>query len=297
MMHTRTGAVVTHVVVLSSITALIALCMVYPFLPGAYDGLSVGISLMAQVFGIVGLPLVPLGGLWFAYEFWRRARRRNNRPARGGGFVFAVITAIVATLAVAAVAVIGAATSGLALGLLAFVLWLYAVFRFRLTVKRLKDPERQVMSLMPLYLMVIPVAALLLQLALAAPVTQMSRDRAIATSAEIIEDIEAYHARHGSYPGSLFATWPDYAPGVVGIAQYHYVAQGDAYNLVFQQPRFLLDDIGVREFVVYNPLDQQRIISHTSWILLLSPAEARRSPGWFASRNAPHPHWKYFWFD
>jgi hypothetical protein len=203
----------------------------------------------------------------------------------------------VATLVMAVVAVVGAATSGLALGLLTFAAWLVVLARLRPYLKLLRDPQRDGFNVMPLYAVLLPVAALLLQLALAAPVTQTSRDHAIAMSAEIIDDIEGYRARQGSYPGTLFATWPDYSPDVIGIAQYHYVQQDAAYNLVFQQPRFLLDDIGVREFVVYNPLDQQRIISHASWILLLSPAESRRTPGWFASRNAAQPHWKLFWFD
>jgi hypothetical protein len=59
----RTNMYITTFALMSVIAALIAFGMVYPFLPGGYDGLAVGLSMMAQVFGIVGLPLIPLGAL------------------------------------------------------------------------------------------------------------------------------------------------------------------------------------------------------------------------------------------
>jgi hypothetical protein len=164
-------------------------------------------------------------------------------------------------------------------------------------MKLLKNAERENFNAVPLYLTIVPVVVLLFQLMFAAPITQFSRDHAIVMSAEIIHAIEEYRAANGYYPSSLLATWTDYSPDIVGIEQFHYVPQGDAYNLFFQQPRFLLDDIGVREFVAYNPLDQHTMISHASWILLLSPGELRVSQGWYAVRDAPTPHWRYFWFD
>jgi hypothetical protein len=59
----------------------------------------------------------------------------------------------------------------------------------------------------------------------------------------------------------------------------------------------LFDNIGTREWVVYNPRDEHRMYSHTSWFLLLSPEELERSQGWYAVHDSPTPHWKYFSFD
>jgi hypothetical protein len=75
------------------------------------------------------------------------------------------------------------------------------------------------------------------------------------------------------------------------------VPDGQAYHLFFEQPRFLFDNIGTREFVVYNKLDERFMISHASWILLMTPQELETSQGWYAVRDAPSPHWRYFWFD
>src|SRR5690606_28690100 len=119
------------------------------------------------------------------------------------------------------------------------------------------------------YMALLPLALLAAQLMLAGPLTQASRARGIANSAELLDAIEAYHAAHGAYPASLAAVWQDYAPGVVGISRYFYAAKGAGFNLFFEQPRFILDNFGARELVVYNPLGEHSMISHDSWILLL----------------------------
>lgn len=285
-----------HVLRMVVLTALIGLCMVYPFLPGGYDALAVALSAMAQVFGIVGLLLVPIGVLWFLYELWQVRRRKRNLPTKGG-FVFVLAAVVVASLVVVAIAFVGAANAGLSIGLLTIGLWIYIVSRLRSTVWALRKTGREQFNFAPLYLIFMPIAVLILQIGLAAPVTMMSRNQAIAMSTAMIEDIEGYQAANGDYPPSLLAVWEDYSPSVVGISQFHYTPNDEAYDLAFEQPRFLLDDIGVKEFVVYNRLDQQRMISHDSWILLLRPAVVDRQQGWFNRRNAAQAHWKYFWFD
>lgn len=147
-------------------------------------------------------------------------------------------------------------------------------------------------SALPLYLMLVPSIALFAQLMLATYLTDRSRNVAIQNSREMIADIEAYRTEHGRYPISLFGVWPDYSPGIVGIAQYHYEQNGKAYNITFEQPRFLLDDIGTREFVMYNPRDEHAMTSHAAW--RLTQPELR---GWYDLRDAGEPRWKSFLFD
>jgi GNAT superfamily N-acetyltransferase len=296
-MNRQTARIAFHLLLIAGIVTLMTLCIVYPFLPGTYDKLAVGLSTMTQVFGIVGLMLAAIGVLWLGYEVWRQARLNRNLLAKRRRYAFAVAALAVATIVALAVSIAGVATIGVSVGLLTFVLWVFFAARLLRSMRLLRNEEHPEFNFAPLYLAIVPVAVVLFQLALAAPITQGSRDHAINMSAEIISAIEAYRAANGSYPESLFATYPDYSPNVAGIEQYHYARQGDTYNLSFHQPRFLLDDIGVREFVVYNPADEHTLISHASWILLLSPAELQRSQGWFAVRDAPSAHWKYFWFD
>lgn len=116
-------------------------------------------------------------------------------------------------------------------------------------------------------------------------------------SAELITEIETHQATHGSYPSSLLAAWKDYYPAVAGIEKFHYGPSDNAYSLFFEQPRLLLDNIGTREFVMYNKLDEHVMPSHDSWIVLWSPERLEAQQGWYAVHDTPHPHWKFFWFD
>jgi hypothetical protein len=177
------------------------------------------------------------------------------------------------------------------------VAWLYCLSKLIPLLRAMRHSERDRFNPTPLYLVSIPLAALIFQIAAAAPLTAASRARAIASSAEMIAEIEAYRAAQGRYPNSLLGVWKDYYPHVVGVERYYYRPERDAYNLYFEQPRFLLDNVGTREFVVYNPLDEHFMVSHPSSILRLTPAQFESSPGWYEVHDAETDHWRHFWFD
>ena len=105
---------------------------------------------------------------------------------------------------------------------------------------------------------------------------------------------ERHRAAGGTYPASLLSVWKDYSPAVIGIEKYHYGRSGEAYNLLFEQPAA---DLATREFVVYNPRDEQVATSHAMDCLQYSPERLARARGYFAVHQTPHAHWKYFWFD
>jgi hypothetical protein len=296
-MNKTTRKVIFHIAILGGITAALVICIVYPFLFGEYDGLAMALSTMAQVFGVLGLLLVPIGCAWFAYELWKQARHKRNIPVRTWGFIFALVSVIAGSLIALAISFAATASIGLSLGVISFALWLYIIARLVPGLRLLKHSESKNFNPVPVYLISIPVAVLVFQLMAAKPLTESSRNHAIAMSAQIIDDIEAYQAANGHYPSSLLALWNDYYPSVVSIRQFYYESNGEAYNLIFEQPRFLLDDFGVREFVVYNRLDEHRMISHNSWILILEAEELERNQGWFAVHDASSPHWTYFLFD
>ncbi|MCW5874225.1 MAG: hypothetical protein KIS88_06225 [Anaerolineales bacterium] len=272
---------------LRAVIALVALlaAMVYPYLPGRFDSLAVPLSTLAQLFGVAGtLLLAPLGIAWLVYEL-----RGGERPKSGvfalGALVAGSLLAIM--LCVAAYALGGAL---LAIAVAAAALWLLK------RLARLRQGTGGAPVAAPWYMALLPLALLAAQLVLAGPLTESSRARGIATSGEMLRDIEAYRAQNGSYPSHLAAVWQDYSPGVAGIPRYHYAVAGDGFNLFFEQPLFILDNFGAREFVVYNPLGQHSMISHDSWILLLSPSRVLATQGWFQVNDAGDG-WRYFWFD
>lgn len=296
-MAIRGNTLFFHFSLLAGLTALLVLVMVYPFLPGAYDRLGIGLSTMVQVFGVLGVVLVPIGGLWLAYEIWHYRRLQTNRPTSSRGYTFALVSLVAASLVALALAGVAYATIGISLGLLTLGLWLYLVLRLIPRMRVLKNAQYKPLNPVPFYLIIIPMVILIFQILLAAPLTASSRTHAITMSADMINDIEAYRTAHGQYPASLLAVWKDYYPDISGIEKFQYEPSGEAYNLVFEQPRFLFDNIGTREFVVYNPLDEQTMISHDSWIMFFTPDELGENQGWYEVHDASVPHWKYFWFD
>jgi len=285
-----------HLVRMGGLIILIVLCTFYPFLPGEYDGLAVPLSGMAQAFGMVGLLLVPVGVLWLAYEVRKRARGKRNLPTKARGYYFALASMVASSIVALAVSLGALISIGLSFCFLTLALWFYIVLRLIPRLKLLKKAEAEDFNPAPLYLVFIPSLVFILQITLAAPATEFSRNRAIAQSAELIGDIEEYRAAHGRYPGFLVAVHKDYYPSVVGIERFHYAPNGEAYNLFFEQPTFLFD-FGIREFVVYNRLDEHLMMSHAAWILEGAPEELEARQGRPAVHDASSPHWKYFWFD
>ena len=272
--------VLRHLAVIGGVGALLALCTAYPFLPGEYDRLAVPLSTITQGFGVVGLALVPGGLAWLVLPRF--------------GFALAVLSTVISTGLVLILALVATLSIGNAAGVLTLAVWAYVLARLIPGLKRLKRSVHEGVHPTPLYLVALPVLALASQLALAAPMARSSRDRAIANAGQFIEEIEQYGARQGRYPLSLDAQHRDYHSGVVGIERYVYAPQGHSYNLSFEQPRFLLDRFGTREWVVYNPRGEHRMFSHAAW--LLQP-DVTQSQGWYASGQTGHAHWMFFLFD
>jgi hypothetical protein len=288
---------ILHLAFASLITAIAILCIAYPFLPGAYDSLAVALSTVVQVQSLLALLLVPVGGLWLAYEIGKGTDGASNPPRRARRYTFALVTVIVTAFVAIAGSLAAVMSSGLIGGLLTLALWLYLFSRVIPQLRSLKNVEDGNFNPVPLYLVIIPSVLLLFYLTFAAQLTEFSRNHAITQSAEFINDIEAYYAQHGEYPVSLLAVHKDYYPSVVGIEAFHYAPAGNAYNLFFEQPRFFFDNIGTREFVVYNKLDEQSMFSHTAWMLVLPPEDRESNQGWYAVHDTSIPHWKIFWFD
>jgi hypothetical protein len=285
-----------HLVRMGGLVMLIVLCTFYPFLPGEYDSLAVSLSAIAQAFGMVGLLLVPIGVLWLAYELRKRERRKRNLPTKARGYYFALASMVASSIVALAVSLGAFMGISLSLGFLTLALWFYIVSRLMPRLKLLQKAEAEDFHPAPLYLVFVPSIVLIFQITLAAPATEFSRNRAIAQSAELIGDIEEYRAAQGRYPSFLQAVNKDYHPSVVGIEQFHYAPNGDAYNLFFEQPTFLFD-FGIREIVMYNKLDEHLMMSHAAWILTGASEELEARQGWHTVHNASSPHWKYFWFD
>jgi hypothetical protein len=269
-------------------TALIVICTLLPFLPGGFDKLAVPLSAMAQIVGTAGLLVVPFAAL-------RLAAERVPRLARWR-YTFTLLALISTTLVWALVFVSSLIHSGFALGIVVLAAAGHVVRRALATRGKLRGVTPDGPSVIPLYLTVIPIASALLQFALVERATESSRNRAMRNATPLITAIEQYRAVNGRYPVSLLSVWRDYSPGVIGIERYQYEPHFDGYNLVFEQFTYRF---GTREFVVYNPRDEQAVTAHVFDLLELTPQQLalERQRGHYEEQLAPVPHWKYFRFD
>ena len=249
--------------------------------------MAVPLAVMAWVLGRVGLLLVPVGGLWL--WVWRKPASRPGAPA----WLVWVTLGICILIAVVMVLVAFAASNSQLLAAVTAVVATLLMIRVGRSVRATRTTQSRSRTAAAI-LVVAPIVVLAVQTMFIEAATTRARNRVIANGAPLIEEIERYRARRGAYPDSLFSIWGDYKPSLVGVDRYHYERSGDGYNVIFREPSI---DFGARRFVVYNPLDKQRVTVHEQDRLLLDEAGLDAdNAGHTVVRALPQPHWKLFAF-
>lgn len=190
---------------------------------------------------------------------------------------------------------LGALTNyNLSFGILFLVFCFFLLKKTYLKLKREGISDNLKFNPTPIYLITIPIVVALVRFTLIGAGVQFSRDYAIKKSEPLITAIEAYHAKHGSYPISLQALHGDILPEVIGIKQYHYEPNGNAYNLYFKQ---FSDELDVEEIVMYNKLYEHAHTAHVLDILEYSGQELALRRGDRHRYKLSTPHWIYIKFE
>lgn len=273
--------ILTHISNQVIVLTVLILGIIYPFMSGDFDSIAMPLSTIIQGFGILGIILSLLGLIWLVFP--------------GKYKIFASISIYTFGFLLIVFAFFAYLTSGKLLSIGILLILGLPLLKFRLGI--MKSLKRETIAFVPIYLIVLPLTILVIQFLIAAPVTDWSRNRTIFNATEYIRDVENFKTKNGYYPKTLQAMYKDYYPNTVSVEKFHYLPFGDSYNISFEQPRFFFDIIGTKEWVVYNPKDEHRVYSHTSWFLLLSPEESQRSQGWYSSVDNKNKHWKSFLFD
>jgi energy-converting hydrogenase Eha subunit A len=273
--------ILTHISKQITVLTVLTMGIIYPFMSGEYDRLAMPLSTIIQGFGIIGIILSLFGLIWLLMTSKYK--------------IFSIISIYFLWFQIVVYTFFAYLISGILFAIVVLLVLGLPLLQHR---QRMKKPtEMEIMTFFPIYLIVLPLSILTIQLLIAKPITDWSRDRTISNAKVYIRDIENFYTRNGYYPKTLQAMYKDYYPNTVGVEKFHYLPFGNSYNLSFEQPRFFLDKIGTKEWVVYNPKDAHRVYSHTSWFLLLSPQESEIRQGWYSYADTKHKHWKTFYFD
>jgi len=269
--------------------------LIYPFIPGSYDPVGISLSTFIQLYSGLGLITCIPAVLWLYHAVKIGNANKDDQYLFKKYWLFPKIYIWTSIFVLSIVIFI--TTFGLSrlAGIFLFLAMIFFSGLFFNKISQLKPGFHPPHGL-PLALALLPILLLVFQLSISKPLTNWSRARAIHNSSQLIDEIERYKNRYGKYPLTLNAIYKDYQTGINSIEEYHYTYDNTMYNLYFEQPRFLFDQIGTREFVVYNPKDNHLMFSHVSWHMLFEPDQLRRNQGWYASYDTGVPHWKYFWF-
>jgi hypothetical protein len=154
-----------------------------------------------------------------------------------------------------------------------------------LTLKELRrkrsDSNYQV-EIKAIFLLTLPLTLFLTSIYISGLVRDFSRDFAINRTEGLIKSIEKFSELKGRYPDSLADLTPEFireipSPFIMGIDNYHYKKQGDAFTISFQQNIILSFNF---EVVTFDPTDNHK-------------AEGELADIYDTGKS----HWKYYVYD
>lgn len=274
---------------LIAVNLLLVLMIISPFLPGPPNKAVIGLSVFAQLLGFFGLLLVPLGVIWIILELRKSATGVNKRPDWKPPFIIAIYSILVIGGLIMSEYLAG--FSGIAIG--AFALW--QVIR---EIRKLRHASGRQFNPTPLYLLIIPLVAFTSRKYLAEPLADNSRRIAIERSEGLIAAIEDYKIKEGQYPESLQDLESGYlkkipSPFIMGILNFRYNKIGEQYSLSFSQWR----EWGSLEEIVLYEKDNLKNNLTGKYAGYDYSFDLCRVKGAFASHDAGHDYWRYYFID
>ncbi len=249
----------------------VAVASIAPFLPGSGNNFAHGLSQFAQTTGYIGWVFAPFGLLWLIIEMRNKKGQQLNRWTNGYYPSLLVLTPVFLFLPLQ---ILRALIDGRR-----FDLWPLAIIFLVVTfiiyrIQKLKKKTGYKFNPAPLYVVLIPVIALLTSTFVVEKVATVTREKAIINTEPLIAAIEKYKTENGEYPENLESLTGKYIqeipkPTIMGMRTYQYEKQSNSFQLIFE--RFW--HWNATEVVVYNTLGQKGIkgnyvnftTNHTNW--------------------------------
>lgn len=272
-----------HIFIILLTIAIIVTGIFLPYIPGDYDLFAVGFSYIFQ-FGIFSsLLLVPTGLIWLILNISVGQKQQISKYS-----IYLKKTTLIITVIMVLASALGAFASGSRFS----AFFILGVGIFLLTIQKKLNFHPFPNSIIPYYLIIIPLTVVFIRLTYFEKAKNKTTDFAIQQSAPLIHDIEAYKSANGHYPVSIQSTIEDYHTSVSGIQRFHYEPTKNAYNLYFVQ---ISNRLGTEEIVMYNKAEEHEMTVHNQDLLRIPTENILR--GYHKVVELPQQHWKIFYFD
>ncbi len=244
---------------------------VAPFLPGPGNDLSHGISQFAHATGYIGLPFVPFGLLWLIVEMRNGHGQQLNRWTNGYYPAWLALSPVFFFLPFQITKTL---LDGQTFNLPPFIMLIFVASFCIYCIRKLKNKTRYQFNPAPLYIVLIPVVALVSSRFLVEKAAEVTREKAIANTEPLIAAIEKYKMDNGEYPENLASLKGKYIQeipqvNIMGMRPYQYERWNSSFQLSFER----LWHWNATEVVVYNNVGQKGIKSnyknyttaHSNW--------------------------------
>lgn len=250
---------------------LVAVASVAPFLPGSSNNFSHGISQFAQTIGYIGLPFVPFGLVWLIIEMRNKNGQQLNRWTNG---YYPSWLALIPVFLFLPLKITITILKGQTFSILPFTIIISVAAFFIYRIQKLKKKTDYKFNPAPLYIVLIPVIALLTSKFAVEKAADFTREKAIVKTEPLIAAIEKYKTENGEYPENLESLKGKYMQeipklNIMGTRAYQYEKRNRSFQLTFER----LWHWYATEVVVYNTLGQKGIkgnygnypTNHTNW--------------------------------
>ncbi|NOT73756.1 MAG: hypothetical protein HOP08_02425 [Cyclobacteriaceae bacterium] len=172
--------------------------------------------------------------------------------------------------------------AGLILGTLGLIL---VPFGLTWTIRELKQKRnggKHQIDVKAIILLTLPITVFITSIYVSELLRDFSRGFAINRTEELIQSIEKFKEKKGTYPESLAELTPEFiadipSPFIMGIKNYYYTKLGNTYTISFEQNVILNFNF---EVVTFDPTDNHK-------------AEGEIKDIYDTGIN----HWKYYLFD
>lgn len=258
---------------------VIVLVACAPFLPGPYIHATRRLSSFSQHLGFFGLLIVPIGTLWLLIELRNSSLQGRHLNGWTSGFYFSLLIFVpwllLQTWSILLVVNDLGVIHGVAPTIITIVLLWFVIPQLR----RLRHKSAYQFNPAPLYLILIPITALVTNQLALERIAEMTRGSAIAKTQPLIAAIEEYKTQYGEYPDLLNDVEGTFIPKIpqtnfLGMSGYRYEKRDEGYQLSFEQSH----DFYVTEVAVYDKT-------------------THKTPGAHQRFETGVKDWQYFWAD